>query len=140
MKFQQRRRSGAVTCRIPPGIEAEVAPPFSGRSREAEQKHAEDFGDPEIPTRIAQYELAYRMQIFGAGADGSVERAGRRLELYGPDARKPGTFAANCILARRLAERGVRFIQLFHRGWDQHNNADADRRSVPATPISRRRR
>ena len=46
----------------------------------------------------------------------------RTFELYGPDARKPGTFAANCLLARRLAERGVRFIQLFHRGWDQHND------------------
>ena len=57
------------------------------------------------------------------------------FELYGPDARKPGTFAANCLLARRLAERGVRFIQLFHRGWDQHTNLpEADRRAVRRTP------
>ena len=79
-----------------------------------------EFGDPEISTRIAQYELAYRMQTSVPElTDVSGEPAGA-FELYGPEARKPGTFAANCLLARRLAERGVRFIQLFHRGWDQH--------------------
>lgn len=61
-------------------------------------------------------------------------------ERYDPDARKPGTFAANCILARRLAERGVRFIQLFHRGWHQHSNYPKQIASNAATPISRRRR
>ena len=63
------------------------------------------------------------------------------FELYGPDARKPGTFAANCLLARRLAERGVRFVQLFHRGWDQHVAlAQADRRAMPRHRPGRRRR
>ena len=81
----------------------------------------EEFGDPEIATRIAQYELAYRMQTSVPElTDISREPAGT-FDLYGPEARKPGTFAANCLLARRLAERGVRFIQLFHRGWDQHS-------------------
>ncbi len=82
----------------------------------------EEIGDPEIATRIAQYEMAYRMQT-SVPELMDVSREPRRIfELYGPTARVPGTFAANCLLARRLAERGVRFIQLYHRGWDQHTN------------------
>jgi len=78
--------------------------------------------DPDISARIAQYEMAYRMQSSVPElADLSSEPAST-FEMYGPDSRKPGSYAANCILARRLAERGVRFIQLFHRGWDQHGN------------------
>jgi Protein of unknown function (DUF1501) len=80
----------------------------------------EEFGDPEIATRIAQYEMAYRMQNSVPELTDFSKEPERIFELYGPDSRKPGTFAANCLLARRLAERGVRFIQLFHRGWDQH--------------------
>ena len=80
----------------------------------------EEFGDPEIATRIAQYEMAYRMQSSVPELTDFSKEPESVFELYGPDARKPGTFAANCLLARRLAERGVRFIQLFHRGWDQH--------------------
>jgi hypothetical protein len=79
------------------------------------------FGDPEIATRIAQYEMAYKMQSSVPELTDLSREPARTFELYGPDARKPGTFAANCLLARRMAERGVRFIQLFHRGWDQHN-------------------
>ena len=79
-----------------------------------------EFGDPEIATRIAQYELAYRMQTSVPALTDVSKEPESAFELYGPEARKPGTFAANCLLARRLAERGVRFIQLFHRGWDQH--------------------
>jgi hypothetical protein len=81
----------------------------------------EKFGDPEISTRIAQYEMAYRMQTSVPELTDLSKEPARIFDLYGPDSRKPGTFAANCLLARRLAERGVRFIQLFHRGWDQHN-------------------
>jgi uncharacterized protein (DUF1501 family) len=82
----------------------------------------EDTGDPEIQTRIAQYEMAYRMQT-SVPELMDVSREPRHVfDLYGPDARTPGTYAANCLLARRLAERGVRFIQLYHRGWDQHTN------------------
>jgi uncharacterized protein (DUF1501 family) len=81
-----------------------------------------DSHDPEIQARIDQYEMAFRMQAAVPElADLSREPA-HIHERYGPESRKPGTFAANCILARRLAERGVRFIQLYHRGWDQHNN------------------
>jgi hypothetical protein len=81
-----------------------------------------EYQDPEIATRIAQYEMAFKMQSSVPElADLSKEPASI-FEMYGPDSRKPGSYAANCSLARRLAERGVRFIQLFHRGWDQHNN------------------
>ncbi len=85
----------------------------------------EEFGDPEIATRIAQYELAYRMQTSVPELTDVSGEPADVFRLYGPDARKPGTFAANCLLARRLAERGVRFIQLFHRGWDQHTKLPA---------------
>ncbi len=80
-----------------------------------------EVGDPEIATRIAQYELAYRMQTSVPELTDISKEPQSTFDLYGADARKPGTFAANCLLARRLAERGVRFIELFHRGWDQHN-------------------
>jgi uncharacterized protein DUF1501 len=85
------------------------------------QLEVEEFGDPEISTRIAQYEMAYRMQTSVPELTDLSKEPARIFDLYGPDSRKPGTFAANCLLARRLAERGVRFVQLFHRGWDQHN-------------------
>ena len=79
------------------------------------------FGDPEINTRIAQYELAYRMQSSVPQLTDVSDETEETFEMYGPNSRKPGTFAANCLLARRLAKRGVRFIQLFHKGWDQHS-------------------
>ena len=79
-----------------------------------------EFGDPEISTRIAQYEMAYRMQTSLPELTDLSDEPDHIFDLYGPDSRKRGTYAANCLLARRLAERGVRFIQLFHRGWDQH--------------------
>ena len=85
----------------------------------------QDFQDPEIATRIAQYEMAYRMQTSVPELTDLSEEPEHIFDLYGPHSRKPGTFAANCLLARRLAERGVRFIQLFHRGWDHHLNLPA---------------
>ena len=81
----------------------------------------DDYQDPEIQTRIAQYELAYRMQTSVPELTNLSTEPESTFELYGPESKKPGTYAANCILARRLAERGVRFIQLYHRGWDQHD-------------------
>jgi hypothetical protein len=77
-------------------------------------------GDPEIETRIAQYEMAFRMQISVPDLADTSKEPEHVYALYGDDAKKPGTFAANCLLARRLAERNVRFIQLYHRGWDHH--------------------
>lgn len=76
--------------------------------------------DPEIESRIAQYEMAFRMQTSVPDVTNLTAESQATFDLYGPDSRTPGTFAANCLLARRLAERGVRFIQLYHQGWDHH--------------------
>ena len=78
--------------------------------------------DSEIESRVAQYEMAYRMQTSVPDATDFSDESESTFKMYGEDARKPGTFAANCLLARRLAERDVRFIQLYHQGWDQHSN------------------
>ena len=78
--------------------------------------------DPEIRARVAQYELAYRMQMSVPDLTDFSGESEETLAMYGPEVRKPGTFAANCLLARRLSERGVRFVQLYMRGWDAHNN------------------
>jgi hypothetical protein len=83
---------------------------------------AERDGEVALEARIEQYEMAFRMQASVPEVADVSGEPDAVFEEYGPDARKPGTFAANCLLARRLAERGVRFIQLFHRGWDQHGN------------------
>jgi hypothetical protein len=84
------------------------------------------FGDPEIETRISQYEMAYRMQTSVPELMDLSKEPESTFEMYGPDSRKPGTYAANCLLARRLVERGVRFVQLYKRGWDQHNDLPRD--------------
>ena len=78
--------------------------------------------DPEIESRISQYELAYRMQTSVPEVTDLSDEPESTFELYGEDARKPGTFAANCLMARRLVEKDVRFVQLYHQGWDQHSN------------------
>jgi hypothetical protein len=78
--------------------------------------------DPEIESRIAQYEMAFRMQASVPDVTDLSAEPDWAFDLYGPDSRTPGTFAANCLLARRLAERGVRFIQLYHQGWDHHGD------------------
>ena len=77
-------------------------------------------GDPEISTRIAQYEMAFRMQSSVPELTDLTQETDATFRMYGDDARKPGTFAANCLLTRRLFEKGVRFVQLYHRGWDNH--------------------
>src|SRR3954451_15974298 len=84
------------------------------------------YGDPEIETRIHQYEMAYRMQTSVPDLMDLSKEPESVFEMYGPESRKPGTYAANCLLARRLAERNVRFIQLYHRGWDQHKDLPRD--------------
>lgn len=86
------------------------------------QMQLDEFGDPEIAARIKQYEMAYKLQTSVPDLMDLSQESEETLELYGPDARKAGTFAANCLLARRLAERDVRFIQIYHRGWDHHDN------------------
>lgn len=84
------------------------------------QHQYEEVGDPETQARIAQYEMAFRMQTSVPDLTDLSKESDSTYDLYGPDARKTGTFAYNCLMARRLAERGVRFTQIFHRGWDQH--------------------
>jgi hypothetical protein len=84
--------------------------------------HLADYGDPEIDTRIAQYEMAFRMQGSVPGLVDFATESPRVLDRYGPDVRTQGSFAFNCLVARRLLERGTRFVQLMHAGWDQHNN------------------
>jgi len=86
------------------------------------QRKLEDFGDPEIATRIAQYEMAYRMQSSVPELTDFASEPEHVLEMYGPDVQRQGSYAYNCLMARRLVERGVRFVQLFHAGWDQHRN------------------
>ncbi|MBE0543413.1 MAG: DUF1501 domain-containing protein [Verrucomicrobia bacterium] len=84
------------------------------------QHAAQKLGDADVDARIGQYEMAYRMQTSVPEVMDLSKESDATFELYGPDAKKPGTFAANCLLARRLAEKGVKFIQLYHQGWDQH--------------------
>ena len=81
-----------------------------------------EYGDPEIATRIAQYEMAYKMQASVPELTDFSDETEATLALYGPQVKEPGTFAYNCLMARRLAERGVRFVQLMHAGWDQHGS------------------
>ena len=98
---------------------------LDGLAKLNEKRHAA-VGDPEIATRIAQYEMAFRMQTSVPELVDVADEPADVLELYGPDVAKPGTFAASCLLARRMAERDVRFIQIYHRGWDQHGNLPGD--------------
>ncbi|MFG0259626.1 MAG: DUF1501 domain-containing protein, partial [Phycisphaerales bacterium JB041] len=86
-----------------------------------EEEFAETL-DPEVQARISQYEMAYRMQMSVPELTDFGDEDAGTLEMYGPEVNRPGSFAANCLLARRLVERGVRFVQLYMRGWDQHNN------------------
>lgn len=88
----------------------------------------ENIGDPEIQTRIKQYEMSYRMQSAVPELTDFSKEANSTIKLYGPDCLVPGTYAANCLLARKLSESGVRFVQLYHQGWDTHGNLEGDMR------------
>jgi hypothetical protein len=118
-------RSGAdpvLYLSNPPGYDGTARRRFLDDLAKLNEIEYKDYQDPEVSTRISQYEMAFRMQSSVPELTDLSKESPQIFEMYGPDSRKPGTYAANCILARRLAERGVRFIQLFHRGWDQHNN------------------
>jgi hypothetical protein len=104
----------------PPGIDSATRRAMLDDLGERNALKLREQGDPEIAARIAQYEMAYRMQQSVPELTDLSDEPEHVFEMYGPDSRKPGTYAANCLLARRLCERGVRFVQLFHRGWDQH--------------------
>ena len=106
----------------PAGISRDQRRTFLDALAKLNQKQFKEYGDPEIVTRIAQYEMAFKMQRSVPELTDLSSEPEPVFDLYGKDARRPGTYAYNCLLARRLAERGVRFIQLYHRGWDQHGS------------------
>jgi hypothetical protein len=110
----------------PAGVDAATRRRMLDSLNKINEKTYGNFGDPEIQTRIAQYEMAYRMQSSVPELTDLSSESDATFERYGPDARKPGTFAYCALLARRMAERGVRFTQIFHRGWDQHFNLTGD--------------
>ena len=112
----------------PPGLSAESRRRSLDTLAELNQQRLDKTGDTEIETRIAQYETAFRMQTAVPELTDLTTESESTFELYGKDARRPGSFAANCLLARRLVERGVRFVQLYHRGWDQHYDLPSDLR------------
>jgi hypothetical protein len=106
----------------PPGIDRDLRRRMLDSLAELNALQAREAHDPEIATRIAQYEMAFRMQASVPELTDLSKESLATFEAYGPDSQKPGTFAANCLLARRMVERGVRAVQLYHRGWDQHGN------------------
>jgi hypothetical protein len=110
----------------PEGIDAETRRRMLDALAKLNQKQFDQVGDPETQARIAQYEMAFRMQTSVPELMDISKEPKHVLELYGPEVHKPGSFAYCALLARRLAERGVRFVQLFHRGWDQHFNIATD--------------
>jgi hypothetical protein len=109
----------------PPGVSSTARRKMLDRLRELHQHEYDMTLEPSIQARIAQYEMAYRMQTSVPEVTRIADEPDHVFDLYGPDARQPGTFAANCLLARRLAERDVRFIQLYHPGWDHHGGLPA---------------
>lgn len=106
----------------PPGIDQAARRQMLDGIDKLNEMTESTFHDLEINTRIAQYEMAYRMQASVPDLMDLSKEPASTFEMYGPESKKPGTYAANCILARRLVERGVRFVQLYHRGWDQHGD------------------
>jgi hypothetical protein len=104
----------------PPGVEPESRREQLDYLSKLQQMQYDEFEDPDIQARISQYEMAYRMQTSVPEIMDISKEPDYIYDMYGPDSRKPGTFAANCLLARRLAEKGVKFIQLYHRDWDHH--------------------
>ncbi|HEY1110279.1 MAG TPA: DUF1501 domain-containing protein [Opitutaceae bacterium] len=104
----------------PDGVDREQRRAVLDDLAKLNQMRAADLGDPETMARIEAYEMAYRMQTSVPELTDISKESAETLAAYGPEVRKPGTYAANCLLARRLIERDVRFVQLFHRGWDQH--------------------
>jgi hypothetical protein len=110
----------------PAGVDQRTRAKMLGGLAKLNAIHFAQAGDPETQSRTAQYEMAFRMQTSVPELTDFSQEPQHVLDMYGPDVTKPGTFAASCLLARRLAERGVQCIQLFHRGWDQHNRLPRD--------------
>ena len=106
----------------PAGFPRELRRDYLDTLKDLNERELAQSGDPEISTRIAQYEMAFRMQSSVPSLTDMSQEPASTFALYGEDARKPGAYAYNCLLARRMAERGVRFIQLYHRDWDHHGD------------------
>jgi hypothetical protein len=106
----------------PPGVDSNARRSLLDGLQELNRQHLADYGDPETDTRIAQYEMAFKMQTSVPGLLDFRDEPNHVLEMYGPQVHEPGTYARHCLIARRLVERGTRFVQLMHSGWDQHNN------------------
>jgi len=106
----------------PPGVDGINRRDQLDHLQQLEKLNHQDIGDPEILARMAQYEMAYRMQTSVPEIMDTSDEPDYIYDMYGEDSKKPGTFAANCLLARRMAEKDVKFIQLYHQGWDQHGN------------------
>ncbi|MEM9828587.1 MAG: DUF1501 domain-containing protein [Planctomycetota bacterium] len=106
----------------PPGISSASRRMMLDRLQQLHGLQQQTTADPELATRVAQYEMAFRMQSSVPEVTDLSSEPEHVFDIYGPDAKRPGTFAANCLLARRLAEQGVKFIQLYHQGWDHHGN------------------
>lgn len=115
-------RSPVLYLTNPPGVSADNRRDQLNHLEQLHQIHYDEFEDPEIKARMAQYEMAFRMQTSVPDVMDASGEPDYIYDLYGKDSRQPGTFAANCLLARRLVEKGVKFVQLYHRGWDQHDN------------------
>ena len=110
----------------PNGIDPTVRRRMLDSLAKLNEKMLAQIGDPATQTRIDQYEMAFRMQTSVPDLTDISDETKDVLDMYGPEVSKPGTFAASCLLARRMAERDVRFVQIFHRGWDQHANVARD--------------
>jgi hypothetical protein len=106
----------------PAGIDRPLRRAMLDKLSKLNELQQQKEGDPEIATRIQQYEMAFRMQASVPELTDLSKEPQSTFDLYGPDARKPGSYASNCLMARRMVERGVRFVQLYHRGWDNHGN------------------
>ena len=110
----------------PQGVDAKTRRRMLDALKKMNERQHASQGDPETQARISQYEMAFRMQSSVPDLADLGNEPDHILDMYGPDVKKPGTFAASCLLARRMAERGVRFVQVFHRGWDQHGGLPKD--------------
>ncbi|MEX2215818.1 MAG: DUF1501 domain-containing protein [Phycisphaeraceae bacterium] len=121
------RNSGDAVLYLsnPPGVSEAGRRSTLDRLAALNNKRFEEVGDPEIQSRIAQYEMAFRMQTSVPDLLDVSKEPKAILDMYGPDVKRPGSYASNCLLARRLAERDVRFVQLFHMGWDHHGGLPA---------------
>ena len=110
----------------PEGIDKEDRRKMLDRLSELNQESYNEFQDPEITAKVRQYEMAFRMQTAVPDVTDISKEPEDIVKLYGPDCLTPGTYAANCLLARKLSENGVRFVQLYHQGWDAHGNLPAE--------------